>query len=667
MSETKDLSYFTFHSHSLLLISGLLILIVVWVICRSHKQKSKLSALLFRHRGAKIYCGQIKPLRLFNIQNFFIITILFLLGLATSRPTSGYQRIPKPIASNKIIYLVDISLSMVARDVPPDRLTLVKRKLTHLTQRLNSSSDMGKMGRAKVAIVVFAGQAALFTPFTEDLETIKHYLNNIDTNLMTASGSNLTASLKIAQEALQRDNLAENSTSNFLILATDGEDPDFSNPEATKLISSLNAQMIAWGVGTTQGAPIPLSDGSFLRDFRNTSGSHEMVQTKLAEDTLSNLVKSSKGLYLTINLQNNDIDQTINFITRRAKNTSLKDQNSGEDSLIPKEFGYYFLAFSLVMFVLACLFKLPEVLFLFLITCRLIIPTCHAQSPSTNTAPSTSTAPNHTTHGYEGNLAYARGDWQSSINIFEQLLKQEQNNNKYKEALANSYFMAGQHQKATELYNQLYRNSTDLKTRFRAQYNLGNSLLATNQLNGAIKAYSEALSIVPDEKRALHNLAVARKRLALTPTPTPSPSPLPTQSQPDSSSNDKNDNQQSEQNNKSNDEERQSKQNEESNTTPKDSRDKMDQTDSSKTTSKPLEDRGKGNSAPIQTPHQLPTNSPNTSDQKSELQNNQFAEPSDDAEDMSLETQNLMSAIPEAPLLIPRSNGQYVNPNGQSW
>jgi Ca-activated chloride channel family protein len=648
----------SFHSPYMMVIGGLILAMVIVAMFREAKKRVIFTSLLFANIGTKYQGTSSKPNRS-KWRWVFPLLVFIPLIIATGRPVSGYTKLPNPTRSVNILYLVDISLSMVAQDAPPNRLALAKKKFAQLTSRIETS-DLG----ARIGIVVFAGRAMLFCPFTEDVKTISHYLENIDTNLMTESGSALLESLKVAQEAITRGDPAAadgktNKTPTIFVVGTDGEDPDFQDSQARSLLKSIGAQLVVWGLGTTTGAPIPIGNGTFLRD-----NSGKVVHTVLQEPLLASLAGNVSGLYVPASLNQNDVDQVMNFILSHGSTVDLehKNDNAPTDSVIPNEIGVYLIWVALLVLSLAVFLRMPDALFLVLFA---LLP-----ATSGHAAPDSA---------YEGNRAYDRGDWNTSISIFEGLLKNDPANTSLKEALADSYFMAKEYDKATALYSDLSKSTAHIPTQFRAKYNLGNTYLETNRLQESIRSYNEALTLVPEEPRATHNKRIAEQRLALTPTPTPSPTPPPTSApqtpppptptssaptpsaQPSPST---------------------------SPTGTQDATPSHSPEGSASPTPGNREDNGTPKPDASQTPAASPNSTPNgtaTAGANAQATNQANASPTAGGEGtrstdqsnglltpaaatLSAETQNLMNSLPEAPLMIPRSRtGQYRNPSGQSW
>lgn len=638
-----------------MILGGLVLAFVILAMFREAKKRALFDSFLFANVGTRFLGITGRPYRS-KWHLAFPLLVLIPLIIAVGRPVSGYTKLPNPTKSVNILYLVDISLSMVAQDAPPSRLALIKKKFAQLTSRIETS-ELG----ARIGIIVFAGRAMLFCPFTEDVKTISYYLENIDTNLMTESGSALLESLKVAQDAITRGDPAAadgktNRTPTFFIVGTDGEDPDFKDSQAKSLLQSIGAQLIVLGAGTTTGAPIPIGNGTFLRD-----NSGKVVHSVLQEKLLTSLAGDVNGLYVPAALNQKDVDQVADFLVSHVGTVNLEQKSDSPRSLsvVPNEVGIYLIWIALLVFFLAIVTRAPDTLFLILLSLLLTAPFGHATPYS----------------AYEGNRAYDRGDWKSSIAIFEDLLKNDPTNNHLKEALADSYFMAKEYEKATALFEDLSKNATDIPTQFRAKYNLGNTYLEANRLQEAIRSYNEALALAPEEPRATHNKKIAERRLALTPTPTPTPTsppttapqtpppPTPTSSAATPSA-------------------------APSPSTSPTGTQNMTPSQSPEGSPSPTPGDSERQNTPdpdaSQTPGATPGSTPKgsaTAESDAQATRQANASPTADAENsqrytsftpapatLSPETQSLMNSLPEAPLLIPRSrSGQYRNPSGQSW
>ena len=217
-----------------------------------------------------------------------IATLLMITALAG--PT--WKHLPSPVFRNEsaLVIALNLSPSMNAEDIKPNRLTKARYKIADiLTQR--------KEGQT--ALIVYAGDAFTVTPLTDDFETIKSQLPALITNIMPSEGNNTTLALNKAVELFKQAGLQKGQ----ILLVTDSVNDD----EALQTAGNLeNYPLSILGVGTIEGAPIALSEGGFLKDEQG----HILVP-KLNSDELIRLAEAGKGHYQTITSNDADIKNLL--------------------------------------------------------------------------------------------------------------------------------------------------------------------------------------------------------------------------------------------------------------------------------------------------------------------------------------------------------------------
>ncbi len=207
--------------------------------------------------------------------------VLFFILLALVGPQWGYHFEEVIRKGSDVLLLVDVSNSMLAEDVNPNRLERAKRKIY----------DLLKMAQGdRMGMIVFAGKAALLVPLTLDYQAIYQFLDILSPDLISTQGTDLDAALELGLKSFQ-----DPKTSKAMIIFTDGED---FNEDLESVISSLKqAKVILYilGFGTPEGAPIPLpkGEGGFKRDE-----SGNIVISKLDETGLSRLAVATGGEYV---------------------------------------------------------------------------------------------------------------------------------------------------------------------------------------------------------------------------------------------------------------------------------------------------------------------------------------------------------------------------------
>ncbi|MEN9354656.1 MAG: hypothetical protein RL318_1981 [Fibrobacterota bacterium] len=219
------------------------------------------------------------PLRMDLVRAGLFSLALASLILALSRPQWGYREVPVPAKSVDVLVAVDVSKSMLTRDVPPDRLALVRKDVRTL---------MDSLAQVHVGLLAFAGRAHLLVPVTQDLSAIGSFLDVLSPDLVPVAGTDLGAAI---------DGLAELGRSSnrrkVALLFTDGGDLEGHALDAAARLRGKGIELHVVGVGGDKAIPIVLPDGSSLRDKEGN-----IVTTKLEKDALEELASKAGGQFL---------------------------------------------------------------------------------------------------------------------------------------------------------------------------------------------------------------------------------------------------------------------------------------------------------------------------------------------------------------------------------
>lgn len=221
----------------------------------------------------------------------FGLLLLWTLGLiALAGPV--WQQIPVPVQEREdaLVMVVDMSMSMYANDVAPNRAVRAQRKIIDV---LNSRREEGQ-----TALVVYAGDAHAVTPLTDDVATINNLVSSLQPNIMPVLGSKPASGVELAQSLLANSNLPQAQ----ILLITDGINPDDIGA-IQNLLAGTQHTLSVLGVGTEEGAPIPQDGGGFLRDSTNA-----IVIPRLDRGLLQQLASATSGRYADALLTDEDIE-----------------------------------------------------------------------------------------------------------------------------------------------------------------------------------------------------------------------------------------------------------------------------------------------------------------------------------------------------------------------
>ncbi len=178
------------------------------------------------------------------------LTGLALLALALSRPQCGTRTEPVRRSGVDLVVAIDVSRSMLARDVAPDRLTRARLEVGALLDRL---------GGDRIGLLVFAGEAFVQCPLTTDAGAARLFLRAVGPGSVPQPGTDLGNALRGAAEVLDAAGDARGRT-RVVLLVTDGEDLEGGAAAAARALSDAGVRIFALAVGTPAGAPVPLLD-----------------------------------------------------------------------------------------------------------------------------------------------------------------------------------------------------------------------------------------------------------------------------------------------------------------------------------------------------------------------------------------------------------------------
>ncbi|KFE63461.1 BatB [Hyalangium minutum] len=211
---------------------------------------------------------------------------LLLFGFALAQPQCGSKSELMKRKGIDVVVVLDASKSMLARDVQPSRLERAKLELSTLLDELKGD---------RVGLIVFAGDAFIQSPLTSDYSAVKLFLRAVDPEQMPQGGSNIGAALKLSKQVL--DNADRGAKERVIVLLSDGEDLFGEVNEAVDALKDGNVQVLAIGVGSEGGEPIPIFNrrGEFVDYKKDTNG--ETVITRLDRAGLTAIAEATGGTF----------------------------------------------------------------------------------------------------------------------------------------------------------------------------------------------------------------------------------------------------------------------------------------------------------------------------------------------------------------------------------
>jgi Ca-activated chloride channel family protein len=441
------------------------LLLMVALIRYVHKQQSGWQSVLAGHLYQHLITTQgIKKAR----PPLLLLGFCWILAtVALAGPT--WERLPQPVYqlnAGKVV-LMDMSLSMRATDVKPDRLTRAKYKAIDL---VNAISE-GETG-----LVAYAGDAFTISPLSSDAQNLTTLIPSLTPEIMPIAGSDPALGLQAAIELLSNAGYQQGE----IFWITDGINNQ-QMKEVSEIFNNSMFRLSVLGVGTQEGAPIQLLDGELLK---NRSGA--IVVPKLTINNLKSLSSASGGRYASMQADDSD----INYLVEQTliEHDPSNDEDSQQEKFGDKwqEMGPYLLL--LILPFAAYSFRRGLVTVLFI---GILLP---AYSPQ---ARADWWQDMWKTHDQQAMQAYNQNEYEQAANTFDDPLWQ-----------GTAHYKNGDYQAALESFSQLSptdKNYTD------ATYNAANSLAQLGEIDQAIAAYDQVLEQQPEHEDALANKALLER------------------------------------------------------------------------------------------------------------------------------------------------------------
>lgn len=245
-----------------------------------------------------------------------------LLIVAGSRPQYGQQEKTITRQGIEVMVALDISNSMLAEDVAPNRLDRAKQILSKMID--NMVDD-------KVGLVVFAGEAFTQLPITCDYVSAKMFLNTITPNLISTQGTAIGAAL---QTAVTSFGATESEAGRAIILITDGENHEDDAIAVAKQAQELGIQVFVVGIGKPEGSPIPKPGSNDY--FKDRSG--QVVVSRLNEEMCQQIAAAGKGIYVRCDNTNTAMralqQELDRMATAELESTVYADYNEQYQSFV---------------------------------------------------------------------------------------------------------------------------------------------------------------------------------------------------------------------------------------------------------------------------------------------------------------------------------------------
>lgn len=236
--------------------------------------------------------------------------IVFLIGLSfliisLVNPKMGSKLKTVKREGVDVVFALDVSRSMLAEDIAPNRLEKSKQIISKI---------IDKLGSDRVGVIIYAGNAYPLLPITTDHAAANMFLQNANPDIVSSQGTAINEALELAKTYYNNDE----QTNRFLIIISDGEDHQEETKQMALNLSNEGVKVYTIGVGTENGGPIPIRMNDALIGYKkDTKG--ETVITKRKPEVLEGIAEAANGKYIDGNRTDNPVDAIERVITNAQK------------------------------------------------------------------------------------------------------------------------------------------------------------------------------------------------------------------------------------------------------------------------------------------------------------------------------------------------------------
>lgn len=478
--------------HILWLLLVVVVMTVLFVLARlsSHKALRRFGDLrLLRPLMAGVSEGKLRLK--FVLQMLALICLI----VAAARPQFGSKLETVKKEGIEVMVCLDISNSMMAEDIQPNRLERAKRMLSRLVDNLDND---------QVGLIVFAGEAYTQLPITNDFVSAKMFLKSIDPRMVSLQGTAIGSAINLAVRSFTPNEASEKA----IVLITDGEnhEDDAKGAAAAALERGIHTHVI--GIGSTQGALLPDDSGRPGSYRKDASGNP--VTTRLDEQMAQEIALAGQGVYAHADNSNAAIQSVCDALAK-LQTSELESHVYADydDKFIP----FVWLALLLLLIDLFVLDRANELLakvklFALIGLCMMAIQPVSAQS-----------ARKARSAEREGNSFYRDSLWLDSEMSYRRALEQMPADSIAKYNLANALCQQQSEDKlkdAMGFYNDVIgmaERGENHRLASLAAFNAGDICMAAQQYEQAVQMFKRALRNNPKDDEARYNLLLAKKLL----------------------------------------------------------------------------------------------------------------------------------------------------------
>lgn len=421
---------------------------------------------------------------------------LSLIIIMLARPQMGTKISHEKRTGIETIIAMDISNSMLAEDIVPSRLDRSKMIVENLVDKFSND---------KIGLIVFAGDAFVQLPITSDYVSAKMFLSNIDPSMIATQGTDIAGAIDMATHSFTQDK----EVGKAVIIITDGEDHEGGALEAAKAAKSAGMRVYVLGVGSTQGAPIPVpGTGDYMKDNAGNT-----VMSALNEQMCHEVAQAGGGAFIHVENNSRAQDQLDAELDKLSKKEI--------DSTVYSDFDEQFMAFAILALLLLiieiCILESKNPLFQHVSLFRRgkQIPTSRLllllfMSIAYSFSPLTAQAQTDRQYLRQGNKQFRAGNYADAEVSYRKALEKNDRNPQVLFNLGNSLMAQRKDSAAIVEFEKATKIETTPLRKSMSYHNMGVICQQHQMWGEAIEAYKQSLRLNPNDDETRYNLQLCK-------------------------------------------------------------------------------------------------------------------------------------------------------------
>lgn len=425
------------------------------------------------------------PLARRRLRGVLFITAVGLAALAAAGPQWGAELSPVTDLKGNIVIAVDVSLSMGAKDLKPNRLANARLLLGAIAE---------KFADYRIGVVAFAGDAYVQCPLTTDIDAITYFSSSMTPGMLPSQGTDFSTAMETVLNMLSRY-----GGQKVMVLVTDGEDHSTGLDTALRGAEEQGLKVFTIGIGSPDGELVPMTDsaGNVMEYKKDKNG--KTVVSRMDEGTLIKIASRTGAAYVRYSGPDTAAEEV-----RSAVSALDLEKIKGKGRSGFKNRYQWPLALALLLLLIELMMMEKGFRLEFRFPRRPGAGAALAAALLLSAGAASAAGPS--TEARKGNSAYKKEDWPKAIEYYERAAAKAPADKRLNFNMGDAYYRLEDYAKAGEAFEQA---AASPEVAARAHYNRGNAFLKAGDPAGAIASYRKSLALDPDDENAKFNLQKA--------------------------------------------------------------------------------------------------------------------------------------------------------------